>query len=63
MNLDELKTKVEANRDGLKEKSGKMCMFTESRPANMGLIDAMVSTIEAQERRIAELEKKVGEPS
>ena len=61
MTLDELKAKVEGYREDLKEKSGKGCVFSEGGPANMGLIDALASVLEAQEVRIAGLEQKVAQ--
>ena len=60
MNIVELKQKVQTYRQDLKEKSGSTCMFSESGPVNMELIDSLVRTIEAQERRIAELERNRG---
>ncbi len=58
MTIDELKSKVETYRTGLEEKSGSMCMFSETGPVGMSLIDALVDMIEAQQSRIESLEKK-----
>lgn len=57
MNVEELKSKVEQYRSALKDKAGKACFFSESVPASMGLIDALVATLQDQQRRIEELEK------
>lgn len=58
MPLDELKAKVEAHRESLKAKSGHLVHFSETGPVGIGLIDAIVALLEAQERRIAEVEKR-----
>lgn len=57
MNTQDLKAKVEQYRTALKDKTGKACFFSESGPASMDLIDALVATLEDQQRRIEELEK------
>ena len=56
MNINELKSKVEKYRSDLEEKSGKACIFSETGPVGMSLIDALVAALESQELRIAELE-------
>lgn len=56
MKIEELKSKVESHRDGLKGKSG-VCMFSESGPVGMSVIDAIVAMIESQQREIDELRK------
>ena len=58
MTIDELKSKVESYRADLEAKSGAVCRFGETGPVGMSLIDALVATIEAQQRQIDELEKK-----
>ncbi len=60
MNIEELRSTVESYRSGLKEKSGSVCMFTESGPVGMSLIDAILAVLEAQDRRIEEIARKVG---
>ena len=57
MTIDELKSKVETYRTGLKEKSGHMCHFSDTGPVGMSLIDALVAAIESQQLRIEKLEK------
>jgi hypothetical protein len=59
MTLDELKAKVEDHRESLKGKSGHMVYFSETGPVGIGLIDAIVATMEAQQRRIEEIEKQI----
>ena len=54
MTVDEMRAKVEAYREGLKEKKG-ICMFSESGPVGMSVIDALVATIEAQQKQIDHL--------
>lgn len=58
MTVQELKTKVESYRESLKTKSGKITAFSETGPVGMGVIDAVVSVLEAHEKRIAKLEAK-----
>ena len=58
MNVDELKAKVEAHRESLKTKTG-ICHFSPSGPVGISVIDAIVTTLEAQQRRIDELEKRL----
>src|SRR5262249_45256797 len=53
--IDELKSKVESYRTSLKDKSGKPCIFGESGPVGMSVIDALVAMIESQQREIDEL--------
>jgi hypothetical protein len=56
MTIEELKTATEKYRSDLVKKSGSGVLFSETGPANMGLIDAIIKTIEAQEQRIKVLE-------
>jgi len=62
MKLDELKKKVEDYRAWLSsdKTAAKMVRFSETGPANMGLIDALVAAIETQEQRLAALERLQG---
>ena len=60
MGIDELKVTVDAYRKDLEGKSGKTCLFSEKGPVGMGLIDAIVSVLEAQQNRITDLERKLG---
>lgn len=57
MGVDELKAVVEKHKQQLKTKSG-VCMFSEAGPVGVVLIDAVVATLEDQERRIANLEMR-----
>ena len=56
MTIDELKSKVEAYRTGLKEKSG-FCVCGDAGPIGMAPIDELVAMIESQQLRIEKLEK------
>ncbi len=59
MNIDKLKAEVEAYREKLKGKSGEVCIFSETGPVGMSLIDAIVTVLEAQQQQINDIEKKV----
>jgi len=59
MDIAELKKKVEEYQARLTINAGKMVVFSETGPANMGLIEALVSVIEKQEQRIVALERKI----
>jgi hypothetical protein len=56
MTVSELKENVESYRSGLKGKSG-LCSFSETGPVGMSVIDAIVATLEAQQKEIDELKK------
>jgi hypothetical protein len=58
MTVEQLKERVEKYRAGLKQKEGLACVFSETGPASMGLIDALVAALEAQEARIQALENR-----
>jgi len=58
MKIDELKQRIEKCRSDLKQKDGRICSFSETGPVNIGLIDAIADVLEAQERRIKELESR-----
>jgi hypothetical protein len=58
MKIDELKQRIEKCRSDLKQKDGRICSFSETGPVNIGLIDAITEVLEAQERRIKELENR-----
>jgi hypothetical protein len=60
MEIADLKKKVEEYQARLAANAGKFVVFSETGPANMGLVEALVSTIEKQEQRIIALERKVG---
>ena len=60
MTLDQLKGTVETYRQSLKGKSGKMVVFGESGPASIGLIDAIVATIETLQKRVEDVERRTG---
>ncbi len=59
MTIDKLKSNVEAYRKSLEEKSGEMCMFSETGPVSMGVIDAIVTAIGSQQQRIEALENRL----
>ena len=56
MTLEELKAKVERNHEWLKEQSGKVVEFSAGGPVSIGLIDAIVETLETMQARIEKLE-------
>ena len=56
MTVEDLRANVEAYRVGLKGKSG-VCVFSENGPVGMSVIDALVATIEAQQKQIDELKR------
>jgi len=58
MTIAELKTAVERYRQDLKSKAGKIVNFSESGPVGMTVIDSIVEMLEAQQKRIEELERK-----
>jgi hypothetical protein len=58
MKIEELKSVIQSYRERLEDKEGKVCVFGKDGPVGMRLIDALVKTLEAQERRIQILEKK-----
>jgi hypothetical protein len=55
-----LKVTFEKERQWLAGQPGGVCVFSESGPVGIGLIDAVVQAIEFQDRRIAELEARMG---
>ncbi len=57
MTVEELKQKVESYREGLKTRTGKLTKFSDTGPVGMGVIDAVVRVLEAQEKRIEALER------
>ena len=54
MTVDELKAAVGQERDVLKTKSG-ICAFSENGPIGIGVINALVETIESLQKQIDEL--------
>jgi len=58
MTVDELKAKVESYRQNLKGKSGKVIFSGAGGPVGIGIIDAIVATMEALEQRIQEIERR-----
>ena len=56
MTIEALKAATEKYRSDLVKKSGSGVLFSETGPANMGLIDAIIKVIEVQEQRIKTLE-------
>lgn len=59
MKIDELKVTVEKYRAEMKDKGGRVVVSSESGPVGMQLIDALVACIEAQDRKIAEMQKSI----
>jgi len=60
MTIDELKARIESYREGLRKQSGRQCMFSETGPVGMGLVDAIAAVLEDQQKRINRLEGKTG---
>ncbi len=60
MNINELKAKVEAHREELKKKAGMQVQFSETGPVGISVIDAIVQTLEDQQRQIDELRRRHG---
>jgi hypothetical protein len=59
MKVDELKAKVEECRENLKKGGARLLTSSSDGPIGIGLIDAIVSVLEDQDRRIDDLEKRV----
>jgi hypothetical protein len=57
MNTHDLKIKVEEYRGKLKSRVGHAVLADDNGPIDMTLIDALVSTVEQQERRLQKLEQ------
>ena len=62
MSVDKLKAEVEAYREKLKGRSGGTCIFSETGPVGMSLIDAIVTVLESQQQQINDIEKKIKAP-
>ena len=61
MNVSDLKTRVEKYRENLKKNSGKACLFSETGPVGMSLIDAIVEVLDAQQKRIDALQARLAD--
>ena len=59
MSTKNLKSAIEAHQNTLKAKKGKVCTFGKNGPVGMQIVDALVDALEAQERCIEALEKKL----
>ena len=59
MTVEELKQVVEKYQESCKEKSGSLVVFSETGPAGMKLIHALVRVVERQQREIDELKEKL----
>ena len=59
MMINDLKARVESYREDLKKKSGGVCLFSENGPVGMSVVDALVATIEAQQKQIEDLAKRL----
>ena len=59
MLIQELKAVVAEYKDRLQSSGGAVVRISESGPASMGLIDALVQTVDAQDRRLSELKSKI----
>ena len=59
MTVQQLEKQLDKYRASLSGKTGKMVMFSESGPANIELIDSIVTTLKAFDDRIKEIEHQV----
>ena len=59
MTLEELTKIVESQRETLTSKKG-VVIFSPNGPVGMSLVEALVAQIEEQDRRISELESRIG---
>jgi hypothetical protein len=59
MTVQELKNTIESYRQDLKKKSRSIVAFSETGPVGMSIIDSIVRVLEAQQKRIEELERKI----
>jgi hypothetical protein len=59
MNAAELRAKIESYTEHLRQSEGKGVMFSETGPANMGLIQAIAEILESHEREIAQLKQQL----
>ena len=58
MTIAELKARVEKQREHLRQNDGNTCLMSESGPVGISVIDAIVQVLEAQQKRIDELERR-----
>jgi hypothetical protein len=59
MTIEELKMRVGAYRQALRNQTGAAVRFSETGPANMGVIDALVAAIQSLHDRLEALEARV----
>ena len=60
MQIETLRARLEKERETLKKSTG-ICMFSPAGPVSLGLLDAVVATIEAQQGQIETLEKRLAQ--
>lgn len=59
MTVQQLKERVEAYREELRAKGSKVVMSSEGGPIGIGPIEAIVTVLEGQEKRITELKAEL----
>ena len=59
MTMKELKAKLASDRREMALKSGKQMLISENGPAGFGLIDGIISVLEAQQKQIDALEQRL----
>ena len=58
MKVQQLRERLEKERESVTKKKGSVCMFSEHGPISVSMTEALVKTIEALEKRVAKLESK-----
>jgi hypothetical protein len=58
MDVNALKHAVNEHRKGCAEKKGSMVVMSDTGPAGMAVIDALVSAIETLDKRLAAVERR-----
>jgi hypothetical protein len=59
MTVQELKNALKGYREKAKERAGKVVTWSEGGPVGIAFIEAIVRVLEAQQKRIEELERKL----
>jgi hypothetical protein len=60
MTMEELRGLVESHRATLKEMTGQPCEFSVTGPVGVYVVDALVATLESQQKQIDELRSSLG---
>ncbi len=59
MHVDELRRMLDAFRITLKGREGKPCVYSDSGPPTLGLVESLITAIEGQQIEIASLERRI----